>query len=211
MGTGRFYTNYGTAAGTGGIKIGTANQIAAALLLDTYTPDLINHKTWADISAAEASGTGYTSGGVVATAIGGSGNPSIPTIPANSYTVSWSASLAVTAQMIVRTVAGNGFLYESVGSGTTGGSEPSWNTGYHSITTDNGISWLNVGTAMTRLLGAIPTLTLTIPNFRYVPWLDKVTGNLICLHDLGSKQTFATPTAWTFTADASGVARHLWP
>lgn len=210
MGTGRFYTNYGTAAGQGLVKVGTTAEIVAGLLLDTYTPDYVGHKLWSDISASEATGTGYTPGGTALTAIGGSGIPSIPTVAANSYGVPWSSALAVGAQMVIRTSAGNGSLYEAVAGGTTGGSEPSWNTAYHSITADNGISWLNVGTAMTHLLGAIPMLTLTIANFRYVPIWSKTSGALICLHDLGSKQTFGTSTAWTFTADASGIARQFW-
>lgn len=206
---GRFFNNFLTAAATGHVVVGT-NTVKAGLHLSTFTPDYTANKVWADISATEATGTNYPAGGLSCTAVGGAGQPSIPTIPANSYSVSWSAGLAVGAGMAVRTIAGNGNIYTAIGSGTTGGAEPSWNTGYLSVTTDNGISWVNRGTAMTYLSLGVPSATLTIANFRYVSFRDSGTGYLIALHDLGSTQTFASPTLWTFTPDVSGAGRHFW-
>jgi hypothetical protein len=39
------------------------DQINCAILNNTYVPDLLNHRTWDDVSAYEVSGDGYTSGG----------------------------------------------------------------------------------------------------------------------------------------------------
>lgn len=40
------------------------NTIKAALVTSGYTPDIDAHDRWNDVSANEASGTGYTAGGV---------------------------------------------------------------------------------------------------------------------------------------------------
>lgn len=39
------------------------DTVKVALVTDTYTPDQDTHDEWADVSANEASGTGYTAGG----------------------------------------------------------------------------------------------------------------------------------------------------
>jgi len=41
----------------------TTNPMTVALLKPTYTPNLDTHLTWADVSAQEVVGTGYTSPG----------------------------------------------------------------------------------------------------------------------------------------------------
>jgi hypothetical protein len=41
----------------------TGNPLKVALLKSTYVPDYDLHKVWADISANEITGTGYTAGG----------------------------------------------------------------------------------------------------------------------------------------------------
>ena len=40
------------------------DNIKAALLTSSYVPDAKNHNVWADVSANEVSGTGYTTGGI---------------------------------------------------------------------------------------------------------------------------------------------------
>ena len=62
----------------GGSVIGTlwvANPITVALLKPTYVPDPDAHKVWADVSAQEITGAGYTSGGVALTGKGQSYDP----------------------------------------------------------------------------------------------------------------------------------------
>ena len=39
------------------------DTVKVALLTGSYTPDQDNHQTWSQVSASEATGTGYTAGG----------------------------------------------------------------------------------------------------------------------------------------------------
>lgn len=83
-----------------------ANNVACVLVTSGYTPAVNTHSTYADISGSEASGTGYTAGGVIITsetdtATGG-------TVTFTSAAVSWASS-TVTAKyavLVYRTSAG---------------------------------------------------------------------------------------------------------
>lgn len=48
---------------SGGIDL-DSDTIVCVLLSASYTPDRTAHSTWADVSAYEIAGTGYTAGGV---------------------------------------------------------------------------------------------------------------------------------------------------
>lgn len=62
-------------------------------------------------------------------------------VPEQPYGVVWSPALTVTAGMYVRPTTFAGKVYRAGGSGTTGGSEPSWGTTHAGTTSDNGITW----------------------------------------------------------------------
>ena len=53
----------------------------------------------------------------------------------------WSASEAILANDERRPTTHNGYVYEAQGSGTTGGSEPTWPTTIGGTVADNGITW----------------------------------------------------------------------
>jgi hypothetical protein len=59
-----FLNAFGGVDGSKGINFKN-DEISVALLDDTYTPNQASHESWADVSAYEISGTGYTSGGQV--------------------------------------------------------------------------------------------------------------------------------------------------
>lgn len=78
------------------------------LLTSSYTPSQSTHATWADASAAEASGTGYTAGGEAATlTLSRSGLA----VTIDTADVSWTSS-TITAKYaaIVRDADGNGSI-----------------------------------------------------------------------------------------------------
>lgn len=63
MATGNAYYSYKADAFNGSIAL-AADVLKVALLLNTYTPDLVNHDFFDDVSAHEvANGHGYTTGG----------------------------------------------------------------------------------------------------------------------------------------------------
>jgi hypothetical protein len=65
-----------------------------------------------------------------------------------SAVAAWAASASITTGDLRRQLAtpavGNERVFEAQGSGTTGGSEPSWNLSAGATTSDNGITWKEV-------------------------------------------------------------------
>lgn len=57
-----YTTNMTDPVVSGGIDLDT-DTIVCVLLSESYTPDRTAHATWANVSAYEVSGTGYTAGG----------------------------------------------------------------------------------------------------------------------------------------------------
>jgi hypothetical protein len=66
MATGTVYESVSTQLWSANIDY-LGDDIYCALLDDTYTPDQFTDDTWADCSAAEVSGPGYTAGGQLLT------------------------------------------------------------------------------------------------------------------------------------------------
>jgi hypothetical protein len=75
------------------------------LLTSSYTPAQTTHATWADLSAAEVSGTGYTAGGVSATlTVSRSGL----VVTVDTANVSWTeATITAKYAAIVRRAGGS--------------------------------------------------------------------------------------------------------
>lgn len=55
--------------------------------------------------------------------------------------ITWPTSTAVSLGDLVYASTGDGNIYECTSAGTTGGSEPTWNTSLGDTTTDNGATW----------------------------------------------------------------------
>lgn len=87
------------------------DTIKLALVTSSYTPNIDTHDFWDDVSANEASGTGYTAGGSTLT------TPAVTTDTTNDKgkftadTVSWTISSSLTARYAV--------LYKSTGTAST--------------------------------------------------------------------------------------------
>lgn len=76
-----------------------SDAFSAILVKSSYTPVLAAHGTYADVSADEASGTGYTTGGIDIGSIGVSRVGTVVTLD-SVVTLAWPAS-SITAKYLV--------------------------------------------------------------------------------------------------------------
>jgi hypothetical protein len=76
------------------------------LVTNAYTPDLDNHDFWADASANEATGTGYTAGGeIIVPTVAFNSTSNLFTVTFPVYT--WSASTITAAYAFYRKDTGD--------------------------------------------------------------------------------------------------------
>jgi len=83
------------------------STVKCALLANTYTPDQDAHATWADVSAHEVSGTGYTAGGVALVLTDATYDSGTNTLTLDAADAEW-LSLSLTARYAVLYVVGAG-------------------------------------------------------------------------------------------------------
>jgi hypothetical protein len=151
----------------------------------------------------EVTGTGYTAAGVTVTC-------TAPYTAANSWGVSRANSTAYVVGQVVRPATGNGFVYQALTAGTSGGSIPTYPTTIGGTVTDGGVTWLCVGTGVVSVAmsgtAAWASSTITargIVFYDSTPATD-ATRPLICFVDLGADVS-STAAAWTYTPDAAGI------
>lgn len=106
-----------------------------------------------------ANGNGYTTGGIALSSTWG------PPVAANSWTVTAATTTAYNQGDIVKPSGGNGYLYQAVVAGTSGGSAPTWPTTVGTNVTDGTVTWLNIGTAVTVLGATSPVWTSSAGGF----------------------------------------------
>lgn len=127
----------------------TSDALKYMLLTSSYSPNLDTDTNYAGISANEVSGTGYTAGGV------GVSGATLSQIAANSWGATWAANTAYSVGQVVKpSSGGNGFLYQCVAAGTSGGNVAPTNgsnaspivvtAAAHGLSTGNGITIANV-------------------------------------------------------------------
>lgn len=175
--------------------------IKLALMATAYTPaaDLTGIAVYSDISASEASGTGYTAGGITVP------SPAMTTTYANSFATTWAASTAYTAGQVIRPATGNGHLYMAVTSGTSAATTPTFPTASGQDVTDSGVVWTEIGSSITKFSSSnVVSASMSLTGIQYGWIYDNQTTNkdLICLLDFGSQKTW-TNTVVTFTPDAN--------
>lgn len=112
MATSTLYNSFKTKLIDSSTKINFASDtIKVALVTSSYTPDIDTHDFWDDVSANEASGTGYTAGGQTIA------NPVVSTDTTNDkgrfdgHDVVWTISSALSARYAV--------MYKSTGTSST--------------------------------------------------------------------------------------------
>lgn len=60
-------------------------------------------------------------------------------------TTTWAATTAYAPLAAVKPTVRNGHVYQAVGAGTSGGSQPTWPTGTNATVTDGTVTWQEVG------------------------------------------------------------------
>lgn len=83
------------------------DTFVVTLHTSSYSPAQNTHATWADVSASEVSGTGYTAGGVALSSVTSSSSGAVVTFDAAD--VSWPSS-TITAKYAVITKRAGGSL-----------------------------------------------------------------------------------------------------
>lgn len=155
----------------------------------SYTPDLDAHDYVADLSNELATGGGYTNGGLAVAA------KSITTTLGSAWGVQRANATAYAVDDVVRPAAANGHLYRAVAAGTSGGSVPAFPTNLGETVTDGGVTWQNVGRAITVLGFTNPTwAAATFGPARYAVLSDRTPVGagaqpLLGLTDFGSDRT----------------------
>lgn len=180
---------FGAAALQDGTIDFDSDTLNTALLAATYTPNLLAHEFFSDVSAHEVTGTGYVVGGaVLASAVSG-------VVAADNWATVWQATTDYATSSrglnyLVRPTTPNGYLYRAVAVGTSGGSEPTWPTTIGMTVVDNGVVWANVGRGVAVCDADDAAWSNATISARYAV-IYKDTGNpatsrLLLLQDFGS-------------------------
>lgn len=91
------YSNLALELGKGTIDF-TSHTFKIALLTSSYTPNQDSNTKWSDISGDEASGTGYTAGGVTVSSLTWTASENVITLDFDN--ISWANS-SITARYAV--------------------------------------------------------------------------------------------------------------
>lgn len=183
----------------------SSDTIKMALLTSSYTPNLVTHVHYADLTNEVASGGGYTTGGATL------GTMTHTVTAANSFAVSnglftsgaWIASTAAVAGNVVHPISTNGFLYVCVAAGTTGASAPTWPTVQGATVVDSGATWSCIGESITLWGSASPTWTSSTISAAYGAIYDSTTPfALVYLYSFGST---VSSTSSTFTVNTPAL------
>ena len=179
-----------------------SDTIKVTLHTSTYTPNRDTHVYVSDLTN-EATGTGYSSGGVTLT------SPTQTYTAANSWGTQWAASTAYAVDWIVRPTAANGFVYRCAVAGTSGGSQPTWPTIVGATVTDGGVTWVCAGSGVLALSGANVSWTTSTITARYAVISDRTPGTaatqpLLGLIDFGSDKSSSAGT-FAITFSAQGI------
>lgn len=178
------------------------DSIKMALLTSSYTPNLVTHVHFSDLTN-EVTGTGYTAGGIALA----SKTHTVTT--ANSYATSWAVSTAYVVGQIVKPATPNGCLYLCEVSGTSAASAPTWPTTQGlTVVESAGPTWTCIGVNISQWSSAAvswPSSTLTA---RYAAIYDAQTGvsstePLIALVNFGADQS-DTNGSFTVTPASTG-------
>jgi hypothetical protein len=147
-----------------------SDAIKLQLHTSTYTP-ADAHDYQNDLTNEVANANGYVTGGVTL------GSRTRTYTVANSWGTSRANTTAYAVGDVVRPATGNGFIYQCVVAGTSGGTVPTWSTVVGQDTTDGTVTWTNMGTGIVVLSSAAAVWTLTGQvTFRYAVIVDTTPG-----------------------------------
>ena len=181
-----------------------ADTIKLAYLSSAHTRDMTD-EFWSDVSANEISADGdYAAGGTSL------GTKLVTPVFSSSFNA-WQASTTYAVGDLVRAVADNGHVFQCIAAGTSGGTEPSWDTNQHQNTADNTCEWVEFGVATVRFTFAadVRTSSGTLGPARFaVVYKDSGTPGtspLIAIDDFGSDQSASGGGTLTYTPDPDGL------
>lgn len=185
-----------------------SDAIKLALVTSAYTFDHDAHDYFNDITN-EVVGTGYTAGGAaVAT-------PTLTYVAANSWASARANSTSYASGKIVRPATGNGYIYQALTSGTTGGSIPTFPTVIGGTVADGTVTWLCVAKGALVLDGADVSWTSSTLTARGAVAYDSTPGTaatnpLIGFADFGVDVS-TSGTTFQVTWDSDGIGAILVP
>lgn len=182
-----------------------AHTIKAALVTSSYTPSQAHEFYSTSVNAFEASGSGYTDGGLAL-----SSKASV-VVEASAATAR-AASTAYQVGDIVRPATANGRIYKCVVTGISGASLPTYTTVGGREVTDGTVVWVEAGVAYVRFTcGTLTWNPVTITARYLVLYRDGTAGSLDFLlgyGDFGQDES-ATAGAFTVTFPIDGLFRQL--
>lgn len=208
-GTGYFYGPFFKSLANKEIDLDT-DTIKMLAVSSSYTPNRATHDYKDDVVANEVTGTNFAAGGLSLSSV------SINFVAANSWPTARANSTAYVAGQVFRPSTGNGYLYQVITAGTSGGSAPTFPTTIGGTVSDGTATLLCVATgAWVFDATDIAATTVTISGVRYLVFYDSspasdATRPLIAYLDLGSDQA-ATAGNFNVTFDANGIAFVLVP
>lgn len=181
------------------------DTIKYALLTSSASPDLASDEFFDDLDANEvANGNGYTTGGVTLA------SKTLATVDDAAVTA-WASATAYVVGDIVRPTSADGHIYMCISSGTSDGTEPTWQTTYGENTTDNTVEWVQAGDSYLRFDAANAQWTSSTITARYgVCYVAGATPGtddyLICLLDFGGDEESSSGT-FEVQFHATGIHR----
>jgi hypothetical protein len=179
-----------------------SDALKVELLTSTYTPNLDTHTFQSDLTN-EVSGTGYTAGGAAL------GSPAVTYTAANSWATQRANTTAYALGYIVRPVTGNGFVYQAITAGTSGGSIPTYPTTFGGTVADGTVVWMCVGRGVISFTGANVSWASSTITARYAAIYDSTPGSaatnpLVALVNFGSDVVSSGGT-FQISWDANGI------
>ncbi|MBO4274129.1 hypothetical protein [Microbispora triticiradicis] len=193
-------------------RINFATDTIKAMLLSSYTvgstqdtAQFLSDVVTAGVGVEATGGgsTGYTAGGQALT------SKTVTYTAANSWGTQRANSTAYATGDVVRPASANGYVYQAVVGGTSGGSVPTYPTVIGQTVTDGGVTWACVGRGVLEIDAADPSWTTGNPGTLTASHVlfFKDTGTpstspVILYWDLGGTQTASNGGQFTPQLDA---------
>lgn len=191
-------------------RINFTSDTIKAMLLASYTvgstQDTAQFISDVLAAATEATGggnTGYTAGGATLA------SKTVTYTAANSWSTQRANSTAYTVGDVVRPASANGYVYQCIVAGTSGGSVPTYSTVIGQTVTDGGVTWANVGRGVLLIDAADPSWTTINPGTltgAYIVFYKDTgtqsTSPVILYWDLGGSSSATNGGAFTAQLDA---------
>lgn len=179
----------------------TSDSIKMALLTSSASPNLGTWVHYSDLTNEVAAGNGYSTGGVALS------SPTHTVTAANSWATSWAAGTGYSVGQLVIPTSADGYIFQCVVAGTSGGSAPTWPTVVGESVADNTVTWSNYGESVSVWSSAAPSWTVPASgtlSFQYAVIYDAQSGTgstepLICVINFGATQSFAAPAGGSLT------------